>query len=398
MNNLPVITYDEAQMLEWHALLSYFRDFCSTETGKQYCINLQPLQYQDIIIQYNKINCLIEILRVGHSPDFSGIYDITPLLDKAAKGGTLLLDEIFKIRLFLVAQHRITSFFRSVHYDISVLTELHAIDECIQLFRLLTTSLTENCNLNENTYPALRKIQKDINEMRSIIEKNLTGIMHSQAFQHVLQEKIFTVKNNRYCIPVKSSHKGKMKGTVLDISSSGATLFIEPESIHELNNTLLYKEVELQREIDKILQILSSEIGTYAHELKHNATILAYLDFCVACARFAITYNAHTPAVSPAPLLDCINARHPLLAILLRDAVVPCTIACGKSFNCLIISGVNTGGKTVLLKMLGLFALMVRHGFPITANPDSTIGYFEHIFVDIGDEQNIMQSLSTFSG
>ncbi|MGB4270355.1 MAG: endonuclease MutS2, partial [Spirochaetota bacterium] len=398
MNNVPAITYDEAQMLEWHTLLSYFRDFCQTETGKQYCINLQPLQYQDIIIQYNKINCLKEILLVGHSPDFSGIYDITPLLNKAAKGGTLLLDEIFKIRLFLVGQHRIISFFKSLHYDTSVLTELHSINECVQLFRLLTTSITENGNLNENTYPTLRKIKKDINEIRDTIEKNLNSIIHSQSFQNALQEKIFTVKNNRYGIPVKSSHKGKIKGTVLDISSSGATFFIEPESIHELNNTLLYKEIELQREIDKILQILSSEIGAYAYELKHNADILAYLDFCVSCARFAITYNAHTPAVSPTPLLDCINARHPLLAILLRDAVVPCTITCGKSSSCLIISGVNTGGKTVLLKMLGLFALMVRHGLPVTANPDSTIGYFEQIFVDIGDEQNIMQSLSTFSG
>lgn len=398
MNNVPAITYDEAQMLEWHTLLTYFRDFCYTEIGKQYYTTLQPLQYNEIMTQYAKINCLKEILRVGHSPDFSGIYDITPLLDKAAKGGTLLLDEIFKIRLFLVAQHRITSFFKSVHYDTSILTELHAINDCTQLFRLLTTSITENGNLNENTYPALRKIQRDINEIRNTIEKNLNSIMHSQSLQNALQEKIFTIKNNRYGIPVKSSHKGKIKGTVLDISSSGATFFIEPESIHELNNTLLYKEIELQREIDKILQILSSEIGAYSQDLKHNTAILSYLDFCISCARFAITYNAHTPAVSPDPLLDCINAKHPLLAILLRDAVVPCTIECGKSFNCLIISGVNTGGKTVLLKMLGLFALMVRHGLPVTANPDSTIGYFENIFVDIGDEQNIMQSLSTFSG
>lgn len=398
MNNNPVITYDEAQMLEWHTLLSYFREFCSTETGKEYCTNLQPLPYQDIITQYAKINCLKEILLIGHSPDFSGIYNIVMLLDKSAKGGTLSLDEIFKIRLFLVAQHRITAFFKSVHYDTTVLTELNAINDCTKLFKLLTSSITENGNLNEHTYPLLRKIQKDINEIRTTIEKNLNSLIHSQTFSHALQDKIYTLKNNRYCIPVKSSHKGKINGTILDISSSGATFFIEPESIHELNNTLLYKEIELQREIDKILQILSSEIGSHAQELKNNADILAYMDFCLACARFAITYNAHTPAIASHPYIECINARHPLLAILIPGTVVPCNITCGKSFNCLIISGVNTGGKTVLLKMLGLFALMVRHGLPITANPDSTVGYFENIFVDIGDEQNIMQSLSTFSG
>ncbi len=398
MNNNQLITYDEAQMLEWHTLLSYFRDLCYTEPGKQYCTNLQPMAYHDIITQYKKINCIKEILLIGHYPDFSGIYDITQLLDKAAKGGTLLLDEIFKIRLFLNAQHRITSFFKSVHYDTTELTELYKLDDCTKLFKLLTSSITENGTLNENTYPALRKIQKDISQIRNTIEKNLNSLIHSQDFAHALQDKIFTVKNNRYCLPVKSSYKGKIKGTILDISSSGATFFIEPESIHELNNVLLYKEIELQREIDRILQILSSEIGSHATELKHNATILAYIDFCTACARFAITYNAHTPGITPEPYMTCINARHPLLAILMRDAVIPCTITCGKSFNCLIISGVNTGGKTVLLKMLGLFALMVRHGLPITANPDSTVGYFERIFVDIGDEQNIMQSLSTFSG
>lgn len=133
MNNNPVITYDEAQMLEWHTLLSYFREFCSTETGKEYCTNLQPLPYQDIITQYAKINCLKEILLIGHSPDFSGIYNIVMLLDKSAKGGTLSLDEIFKIRLFLVAQHRITAFFKSVHYDTTVLTELNAINDCTKL-------------------------------------------------------------------------------------------------------------------------------------------------------------------------------------------------------------------------------------------------------------------------
>ena len=398
MNKNPVITNDEAQMLEWHTLLSYFKDLCYTETGKQYCEKLQPLQYDDIITQYSKINCIKEILLIGHAPDFSGICDITALVDKASKGGTLLLDEIFKIRSFLIAQHRITAFFKSVQYDTSIITELHAIDDCTSLYKQLTSSITDNGNLNENTYTVLRKIQKDINDIRHTIEKNLNNLIHSQTYQHALQDKIFTVKNNRYGIPIKSSHKGNIKGTILDISSSGATFFIEPESIHELNNALLFKEIELQREIDKILQILSSEIGAHAQQLKANAHILAYLDFCMAAARFAIKYNAHTPAISQTPYIECINARHPLLAILLKEKVVPCTITCGKSFNCLIISGVNTGGKTVLLKMLGLFALMVRHGLPITANPDSTVGYFEHVFVDIGDEQNIMQSLSTFSG
>lgn len=398
MNKNPVITNDEAQMLEWHTLLSYFVDLCYTEIGKQYCENLQPLQYEDIITQYTKINCLKEILLIKQAPDFSGVYDITTLLDKASKGGTLLLDEIFKIRLFLIAQHRITAFFKSLPYDTSVFTELHTINDCARLFKQLISSVTENGNLNENTYPALRKIKKDINDIRYTIEKNLNNLIHSQIYQHALQDKIFTVKNNRYGIPVKSSHKGKIKGTILDISSSGATFFIEPESIHELNNTLLFKEIQLQREIDRILQILSSDIGAHAQQLKANQHILAYLDFCTAAAQFATNYNAHTPAVSCTPYIECINARHPLLAIILKEKVVPCTITCGKSFNCLIISGVNTGGKTVLLKMLGLFALMVRHGLPITANPDSTVGYFENLFVDIGDEQNIMQSLSTFSG
>ncbi|MCX8124149.1 MAG: endonuclease MutS2 [Spirochaetes bacterium] len=393
-----LITHEEAQMLEWHTLISYIVNFCSTEIGKQYCNNLQPLQFHEIISQYSKLNCVKEILRVGHYPDFTGIYDITLLLDKAAKGATLTIEEIFKIRQFLVGQHRICDFFKSVHYDTSILSELNTIDDCNDLFKLLTSSITENGNLNEHSYPILRKIQRDITELHSTIQKSLNSLIHSQNYQPIVQDKIYTIKNNRYVIPVKSSYKSKIKGTILDISSSGATLFIEPESIHELNNTLLYKELELQREIERILQILSFEIGSNATQLKNNSAKLAYLDFCTACARFAIVYNAHTPAVSPTPYFECINARHPLLAILLQDKVVPCSIHCGKSFNCLVISGVNTGGKTVLLKMLGLFALMVRHGLPITANPDSTIGYFENIYVDIGDEQNLMQSLSTFSG
>lgn len=397
MNN-SIITFSEAQMLEWDTLLTYIQDFCHTETGRQYCDAIQPLDYDSILIQYAKINALKEILLSGFRPDFSGIQDISKQLEKSAKGSTLTLEEIFKVRLFLAGQHRIIAFFKSINYDTTPLTDLNTIDACQNLFTLLMTSLTENGNLNENTYPALRRIQKEIRDIRGSIQQSLNSLIHSHDCQALLQEKIYTIKNNRYVLPIKAAYKNKLKGTILDISASGSTVFIEPDSIHDLSNKLLYKELEFQREIERILQILSYEIGAHSELLTQNAATLAYIDFCIAAARFAIAYNAHSPSVSQLPFLDCIDAKHPLLSIVLKNAVVPCSISCGKSFNCLILSGVNTGGKTVLLKMLGLFALMVRHGLPITASPDSSVGLFDTVYVDIGDEQSLMQSLSTFSG
>jgi len=393
-----IISHDEAHMLEWDTLISFIANLCYTQPGKNYCMGMQPLDYNEILEQYAKINCLKEILSIGHHPDFSGIHDITYLLEKSSKGATLQLDEIFKIRLFITAQYRITSFFKSIQYPHNALTELQMLHPCEQLYTMLISSLTDSGNLNENTYPVLKKLQREINDIRNAIEKSLQNLIHSHEYQQIVQEKIFTVKNNRYCIPIKTTFKNKLKGTIADISSSGATLYIEPDSIHDLNNTLLYKELDLQREIEKILQILSSTIAEHAHLLMENAAIIGYLDFCTALARFAVTYNASTPALSRQPYLRLFNAKHPLLVTMHGKKIVPCDIECGINFKCLIISGVNTGGKTVLLKMLGLFALMVRYGLPITASPDSTAGYFESVYADIGDEQNIMQSLSTFSG
>jgi len=252
--------------------------------------------------------------------------------------------------------------------------------------------------LNENYFPALKKIRHSIFSLRKEIEKKLGSMLNSPDLAQVLQEKVHSLRNDRYVVLVKASMRNRIRGTVHDTSSTGATLYLEPETIADINNQLVLKRVEYQRELEKILQVLTAQVADHGEKLRQNQLVLSYIDFLSAAARLGARMKASMPVITDTPHIHLIKAKHPMLALTQPDDVVPGNISLGDDYNCLIISGVNTGGKTVLLKTIGLLTLMTAYGLLIPASPDSRIGIFSRIYADIGDDQNLSQSLSTFSG
>ena len=240
----------------------------------------------------------------------------------------------------------------------------------------------------------LANIRRRITRTNERIRDQLNGLIRSPQFQKFLQEPIVTIRNDRYVVPVKQEHRSSIPGMIHDQSTSGATVYIEPMSVVEANNELRGLMLEEQREIEKVLIRLTEEVQSSHDAIRNNLDLLAILDVIFAKASFSRSYKGVHPEIVTEPTIRIINGRHPLID---KDEVVPITVKIGENSKCLIITGPNTGGKTVTLKTVGLFALMVQSGMHIPADYGSKMGIFGGVFADIGDEQSIEQSLSTFS-
>ena len=388
------------EALEWDRIVELLTGGCRTSPGKSYAQTLEPLDEIGVASRMGKLTGLKEIKTIENdTPDFSGIEDIGKLSGLAEKGGVLSLEELGILRNFLTACARLRRFLadhRIDHPDIG--SEAECFDPLEDLTSLFSRSLTESGALSRTAYPGLGRIEDDILSLRRDMEKRLTEMVHSPALAACLQEKIFTTRGDRYVLLLKSTFRGKIKGTVHDISSSEATLFIEPDAVTDLNNRIVMKEHELRREVSRILAALSAKAGEKSAELESNLAAAGRLDFFNSAADLSVRLNAVEPRLSGAGSVDLIDARHPLLYLMNPGGTVPNSVSLGKGFQCLLITGANTGGKTVLLKTIGLCALMVKHGLHIPAGPDSSMAVFDGIFADIGDDQNLSRSLSTFSG
>ena len=253
--------------------------------------------------------------------------------------------------------------------------------------------------LDENTIAdtassTLSSIRKKKIKLEQDIKSKLTNLLHSSTYSKYIQENIVTIRNNRYVIPVKQEYRSLIKGFIHDISQSGSTVFIEPISVFELNNELNNLKIEEIAEIEKILFNLSSLLFDYTNEISLDVNLIGQLDFIFAKAKYSNSIQGITPIINNEKVVNLINARHPLID---QTNVVPISINIGKDFKLLIITGPNTGGKTVCLKTVGLLELMACSGLNIPAAENSSIFVFDNIFADIGDDQSISDSLSTFS-
>jgi DNA mismatch repair protein MutS2 len=261
------------------------------------------------------------------------------------------------------------------------------------LERRLLTAVDEDGSLTDEASPALHGVRQAIRglegEIRSRMEKYTRG-----GSAKYLSDPIITIRDDRYVIPVKAEYRGQFGGVVHDQSASGQTLFIEPQAIVEMNNRLREAQLEEQAEITRLLAELSEAVAPYTRELRHNAQLLGHFDFINAKAKYAKQLQATEPQVSAQNHVDLIQARHPLIE---PHQVVPNTITIGADYQAIVVTGPNTGGKTITLKTLGLLQLMGQSGLFIPAEEQSTIGVYSNVFADIGDEQSIEQSLSTFS-
>ncbi len=324
-----------------------------------------------------------------------GFYDIEESVSFAAKGGTLTMAQLLRILYNMRTAERVVSFLKG---DIPELPVICSAAELLAVHKRFADEI-DRCILSEdemadNASPELRSIRRAIVRQNEALRAKINHILNSADNKTILQDSIVTMRNGRYVIPVKQEHKARVPGIVHDQSGSGATLFIEPQAIVDLNNQLRQLELDEKAEINRILTELSESVAEIHHDLINNQRLLVDLDMFMAKGKLSLDMGGEEPEISVDGAMDLRAARHPLID---RDKVVPIDISLGDGYDTLVITGPNTGGKTVTLKTAGLLSLMAQTGLHIPAASGSRLPVYSQIFADIGDEQSIEQSLSTFS-
>lgn len=262
------------------------------------------------------------------------------------------------------------------------------------IIKTVEDSILDENTLSDSASAKLSSIRKEKRRLEDTIKDKLNIFIHSSAYSKYVQENVITIRNNRYVVPIKDEYRSMVKGFIHDVSASGSTVFIEPMVVFDLNNDLHVLQAEETIEIERILYYISSLFAPYINELKEDYITIGTIDFIFAKAKYAINLDAILPKINDNKKISLVGACHPLIS---KDTVVPINIELGKSFSSLIITGPNTGGKTVTLKTVGLLCLMACSGLFIPAKDESSICIFDNIYADIGDEQSIIESLSTFS-
>ena len=383
--------------LEYNKIISQLAEFADSEPGKQVCLSLVPGTDLDAIrtAQAETRDALSRLFKLG-STSFGGNKDIGFTVKTLDIGSTLSSVELLKIAKLLDNVNRIKAYGRKDRED----TPADSLDEYFEQLEPLTFLANEinRCILAEDEFaddasPKLKSIRRSMISTNDKIHSQLLSMVNG-SYRSYLQDAVITMRNNRYCIPVKSEYKSQVHGLVHDQSATGSTFFIEPAAVVELNNQLKELVLQEQEEIERILAELSAQAGAYTTELSLNQKLMTKLDFVFAKAKLALEQNATEPLFNTDHYINIRKGRHPLLP---KKSVVPIDIHLGKDFDLLIITGPNTGGKTVSLKTVGLFTLMGQAGLHIPALDRSELSIFTEVYADIGDEQSIEQSLSTFS-
>lgn len=386
------------RILEYPKIIDMLTGYASSPMGKELCRNLVPSSDLSEILkgQMETSDALSRILKKG-SLSFSGIRDIRGSLLRLKVGSTIGMPELLNIAATLDVALRAKSYGRRNSED----TDTDSLDSMFALIEPLSNLNHEirRCIIDEETMsddasPALKSIRRQIRLTNDRIHSQLASMVSSQNIGSKLQDNLVTMRNGRYCLPVKAEYRSQVQGMIHDQSSTGSTLFIEPMAIVKLNNDLRELGVKEKEEIEHILDTLSELAGESAVMLEQNIAVLTRLDFIFAKASLSKAYNGSEPVFNEKGYINIKKGRHPLLD---RRKVVPIDLTMGNDYHMLIVTGPNTGGKTVSLKTVGLFTLMGQAGLHIPAFDHSELAVFEDVFADIGDEQSIEQSLSTFS-
>lgn len=386
------------RMLEFPKIRDQVVQLATFSLGKALAAELAPLD--DLVsvrrLQQETSEAVAYLWRVGEPP-FGGLHDIVASVRRAEAGAVLEPQELLQVRdtAFSVAQLR-TSLLKPEGDGITgeLLREIaERLVPMPGLVQDISRCLEDDGSVKDNASPKLRSIRQAMRVAQGRVKEKLDSLVRSSENQRFLQDAIVTLRNGRYVVPVKQEYRSQVPGIVHDQSASGATLFVEPMAVVELNNELARLEAEEADELARILAELSTEVGERAEALGASVQSAARLDFIFARAKLSKRQNATGPIINETGYLNLRRAKHPLLV----GEVVPVDVELGGSFWTLVITGPNTGGKTVTLKTIGLFALMTLSGLHIPAAEGSEIGFFPRVFADIGDEQSIEQSLSTFS-
>ncbi|HBY56953.1 MAG TPA: endonuclease MutS2 [Candidatus Atribacteria bacterium] len=383
-------------VLEFHKIKKLLKELVVSATGEQIVEKITPLTDREQVLTVQRETTeMREIILYEGTPPFTRLEDVNIELKKSEiKGAILDATKILKILKVLTTSRLVKKFLLKTKEKYPLIKErANKINTFPELEKEITNCIGEDGVVLDRASSSLKKIRREIINKEQTIKKRLESIIRSSQFATIIQEPLVTIRQDRYVIPIKQERKGKFPGIVHDKSDSGATLFVEPLEIVELNNTLRQLVKEEEKEVLKILQKLTTLIGEKAQEIYYSFLNLGEIDFINARAMLANKMDAIEPKINQGGFINLVQARHPLL----KGNVVPINIILGKDFNILIITGPNTGGKTVTLKTVGLLSLMAQCGLHIPANKGSEVAVFQEIFCDIGDEQSIEQNLSTFS-
>ena len=382
--------------LEYHKIIAQLAEYATSQLGKTMCQHLLPsTDLGEIRQSQTETTDAVSRVRQKGSISFTGLKDIRDSLMRLKVGSSLNITELLSVSSMLTLAARAKAYGR--HEESDLLDD--SLEEFFRSLEPLTPVNTEikRCIISEeevsdDASPGLRHVRRSMKVINDRVHTQLNTILNSS--RTYLQDPVITMRDGRYCLPVKSEYKNQVPGMVHDQSSTGSTLFIEPMAVIKLNNELRELEIQEQKEIEAVLAELSSQLIPYMEELAANQSLLAQLDFIFARAALSRHYKCSEPAFNTDGYINIKDGRHPLLD---PQKVVPINLYLGKEFDLLIVTGPNTGGKTVSLKTVGLFTLMGQAGLHIPAFDGSELAVFENVFADIGDEQSIEQSLSTFS-
>ncbi|WP_446897575.1 endonuclease MutS2 [Clostridium sp. LBM24168] len=390
------MNYKSLKILEFDKVKSELKKYTSTNAAKDIVDSLTPYDNIYEVRQHlEETREAFRLLITKGSPPFEGVYDARNGIIMAKKGSILMALQILRIGAVLKASRRFKKYighkedeeiFKIIEDICSGITELKPLEDKIFM------SIESEDKISDSASSKLHNIRRSLRDKNSSVRNKVNSLV--RGYSQYLQDALYTVRGDRYVLPVKSEYKLLVPGLVHDQSSSGATLYIEPMELVNLNNEIKELMMEEKAEIDRILAELSKEIYDSISEIETDASILWELDFIFSKAKFAGDLNCTIPEVNDEGMIDIIQARHPLIS---RKIVVPMDLYMGKNFKSLVITGPNTGGKTVTLKTAGLLHIMALSGLMIPAKENSTVGFFKEIFADIGDEQSIEQNLSTFS-
>lgn len=381
--------------LEYDKIIAELAKLASTEGAAAKAFSLTPTDdYDSICIRQQRTEDAKRLINAKGYPSFSAPEGVVPSAERAYKGAVLSPRELLDISSLLYSSRMLLDYIR---VDKLFDTSLDELFERLLVSRTLEEKIKKSIisedMIADEASPNLADIRRKIRQANNRIKETLQSYIGGNKLKY-LQENLVTMRNGRYVIPVKAEYRNEIKGLVHDTSSSGATLFVEPMAVVDANNALKTLAAEEKHEIEKILAALSAECGECSSLISLNYHNITEIAFVFACASLAISMKAEKPVITKKRLVNLKKARHPLLD---REKVVPIDVAVGDGYDTLVITGPNTGGKTVSLKTVGLLTLMAQSGLQIPALENSEIGVFEGVLVDIGDEQSIEASLSTFS-
>lgn len=388
------------EILEYNKVLEILSGYTKTFLGKKMALNLKPsfdvIEVTNLGLQTSQA---LDMINKYGVPPIGEFNDISIHLKKLSSNNILSAKELLDLAEVLKMSRQLKNFFddvsKNIYYDFNILQPyFNNLYINIELEKEIFSKIIDEYTIDDKASNTLFSIRKQKKILEQNIKDKLNHFVHSNTYSKYLMEPIITMRDNRYVIPVKDEYRNSISGFVHDISSSGSTVFIEPTSVFDMNNEINTLKIKENIEIEKILSMLSNSFSAFTNELNNNVRLLGIIDFIFAKAKYAKDIDGILPTINNKKEFNLIKAKHPLID---KEKVVPINISLGKNYTTLVITGPNTGGKTVTLKTVGLIHLMAYSGLLIPANENSSIYVFDNIFADIGDEQSIQESLSTFS-